>query len=42
VDESGRDMHAAAKTPATALTKLPYQQLCPGNAALQQLQRAYR
>ena len=42
VDESGQDMHAMAKTVETPLSKLPFDQLCPGNAALQQLQRAYR
>ncbi len=42
VDESGGDMHAMAKTVSTPLTKIPFEQVCPGNAALQQLQRAYR
>jgi 2-oxoglutarate ferredoxin oxidoreductase subunit beta len=42
VDESGQDMHALAKTVKTPLSQLPFEQLCPGNAVLQQLQRAYR
>ncbi len=42
IDEGGADMHAQAKTVKTPLAKMPYEELCPGNAALQQLQRAYR
>jgi 2-oxoglutarate ferredoxin oxidoreductase subunit beta len=42
LDESGSDMHALAKTVKTSLSKVPYEELCPGNAALQQLQRGYR
>jgi 2-oxoglutarate ferredoxin oxidoreductase subunit beta len=42
VDESGGDMHAMAKTVEAPLSQIPYGELCPGNAALQQLQRAYR
>jgi 2-oxoglutarate ferredoxin oxidoreductase subunit beta len=42
LDESGHDMHAMAKTVEKPLSQLPYDALCPGNAALQQLQRGYR
>jgi 2-oxoglutarate ferredoxin oxidoreductase subunit beta len=42
LDESGQSMHTMAKTPKTPLSQLPYDRLCPGNAALQQLQKAYR
>jgi 2-oxoglutarate ferredoxin oxidoreductase subunit beta len=42
VDESGTDMHALAKTVQTPLSQLPFEDLCPGNAVLQQIQRGYR
>ena len=42
LDETGSDMHAMAKTVTTPLSKLPFEQLCPGDAALQSLQRMYR
>ena len=42
IDESGSDMHAVAKTVETPLVDLPYDQLCPGNAALQSLMERYR
>ena len=42
LDESSDDMHAMAKTVEKPLSQLPYEALCPGNAALQQLQRGYR
>ncbi len=42
IDESGSDMHAVAKTVETPLVELPYEQLCPGNAALQSLMERYR
>lgn len=35
-------MHAANKTVATPLAQLPYEQLCPGAAALEALQKSYR
>ena len=42
IDENGSDMHAVAKTVATPLVDLTYQQLCPGSAALQTLMETYR
>ena len=42
IDETGKDMHAVAKTVTTPLVDLPYEQLCPGNAALQTLMERYR
>jgi 2-oxoglutarate ferredoxin oxidoreductase subunit beta len=42
VDEGGNEMHALAKTVKTPLSKVPFEELCPGNAVLQQLQKAYR
>ena len=42
LDENGSDMHAVANTVATPLVDLTYQQLCPGNAALQTLMEKYR
>jgi 2-oxoglutarate ferredoxin oxidoreductase subunit beta len=42
LDESGVEMHAAAKTVARPLAQLPYDELCPGSAALEKLQEAYR
>jgi 2-oxoglutarate ferredoxin oxidoreductase subunit beta len=42
LDESGTEMHAGAKTVDTPLTRLPYDELCPGSAALAKLQQAYR
>jgi 2-oxoglutarate ferredoxin oxidoreductase subunit beta len=42
IDEKGADMHAVWKTVATPLVDLTYEQLCPGNAALQALMEKYR
>jgi 2-oxoglutarate ferredoxin oxidoreductase subunit beta len=42
LDPSGSDMHAANHTVATPLAELPYEQLCPGAAALEAWQRGYR
>jgi 2-oxoglutarate ferredoxin oxidoreductase subunit beta len=42
IDETGSDMHAVARTVETPLVDLPYEQLCPGNAALQSLMERYR
>ncbi len=42
IDETGRDMHAVARTVATPLVDLPYSVLCPGNEALQVLMERYR
>ncbi len=42
LDESSEDMHRAAKTVKTPLTRLTHEELCPGNAALRKLQEAFR
>jgi len=42
VDESVPDMHELNKTVPVALSKLPYEKLCPGSAALDQLQEDFR
>ncbi len=42
VDESVADMHEMNRTPATPLSQLPQEKLCPGAAALQELQEDFR
>jgi 2-oxoglutarate/2-oxoacid ferredoxin oxidoreductase subunit beta len=42
LDESVPDMHEMNKTTDIALTKVPYQKLCPGAAALDRLQEDFR
>jgi len=42
IDETGQDMHAISKTVQMPLIDVPYEQLCPGNAALQTLMDRYR
>ncbi len=42
VDERGVEMHAASKTVDVPLSKLPFEELCPGRAALDALQDTYR
>ena len=42
VDESVADVHELNQTPETALSKLPYEKLCPGSEALDRLQEEYR
>jgi 2-oxoglutarate/2-oxoacid ferredoxin oxidoreductase subunit beta len=42
VDESVADMHELNKTVPVALSKLPYEKLCPGSAALDRLQEDFR
>jgi 2-oxoglutarate ferredoxin oxidoreductase subunit beta len=42
LDPSGSDMHASNRTVATPLAAVPYEQLCPGAAALDALQKSYR
>ena len=37
VDESGADMHALSETVEAPLVSLPYEALCPGSAALEEL-----
>ena len=41
-DESVPDMHETNRTPQSALVDLPYEKLCPGAAALEQLQQEFR
>jgi 2-oxoglutarate ferredoxin oxidoreductase subunit beta len=42
VDEQGVEMHEGAKTVDRPLAQVPYEELCPGDAALQELQEEYR
>jgi 2-oxoglutarate ferredoxin oxidoreductase subunit beta len=42
VDERGIEMHAANKTVATPLSAMPFEELCPGSAALAELMDEYR
>ena len=42
VDESVADMHEMNRTPATPLSQLSQETLCPGAAALQELQEDFR
>lgn len=42
LDENGQDMHAVAKTIETPLVDVPFEQLCPGNDALQKLMERFR
>ncbi len=42
LDENTNDMHETSGTVMTPLSELPFEQLCPGSAALEQFQRAYR
>ncbi len=37
-----RDLHEQNHTVATPLTQIPYEQLCPGSAELEKLQRGFR
>ena len=42
INEGGSDMHAVSKTVTTPLVDIPFNQLCPGNDALQKLMEKYR
>jgi 2-oxoglutarate ferredoxin oxidoreductase subunit beta len=42
LEEGSPDMHGINRTVGRPLTELPYQELCPGNAALQSLQDEFR
>jgi 2-oxoglutarate ferredoxin oxidoreductase subunit beta len=42
LDTHGIEMHAGAKTVSKPLSQVPFEELCPGNAALQALQQLYR
>ena len=42
VDESAADLHELNRTSATPVPRIPYQKLCPGAAALRELQEDFR
>jgi 2-oxoglutarate/2-oxoacid ferredoxin oxidoreductase subunit beta len=42
VDKQASDMHVTSKTTDVPLTQLPYEKLCPGSAALDELQKTFR
>ena len=42
IDETVPDLHELSQTPEVALTKIPYEKLCPGSAALDALQEDFR
>jgi 2-oxoglutarate/2-oxoacid ferredoxin oxidoreductase subunit beta len=42
INEKSQDMHALNKTVSRPLVDLPYAELCPGSAALQELMEEYR
>ncbi len=42
VDPNGTDMHAVNDTVARPLTDLTFEELCPGSAALEELQKEFR
>jgi 2-oxoglutarate ferredoxin oxidoreductase subunit beta len=42
LDQSAQDMHGVNGTVQEPLTRVPYEQLCPGSAALDALQQEYR
>ncbi|HLW76780.1 MAG TPA: hypothetical protein VKS01_07330, partial [Bryobacteraceae bacterium] len=42
LDESVADMHELNETAESALSKMPYEKLCPGSKALAELQDDYR
>ena len=42
IDETAPQLHELSGTPEYALTKVPYEKLCPGSAALDQLQEDFR
>jgi 2-oxoglutarate ferredoxin oxidoreductase subunit beta len=42
IDEDAPEMHELNQTPEESLTKIPFEKLCPGSAALSELQDEYR
>jgi 2-oxoglutarate ferredoxin oxidoreductase subunit beta len=42
LNDQGQDMHDVAKTSSRPLVDIPYEELCPGNAALGELMEEYR
>jgi hypothetical protein len=42
VNEAGPELHELNHTPAHALTKVPYEKLCPGSKVLAEMQQGWR
>ena len=42
VDTKSRDMHDISGTTDVPLSQVPYEKLCPGSAALDELQKSFR
>ena len=42
VDESAKELHEMNATPTVGLSKIPYESLCPGSAALSTMQEDFR
>ena len=42
IDEDQREMHDISNTVSDALRDIAYAELCPGNAALEEIQNLYR
>jgi len=42
LDNSGQDMHAVSRTTDRPLVDIPFEELCPGNAALSELMEEFR
>lgn len=42
IDETAPDLHELSNTSETPLFNMPYEKLCPGSAALDRLQKAFR
>ena len=42
IDSEGTEMHRSAKTVTTPLVDVPFEELCPGSRALDELQASYR
>jgi 2-oxoglutarate ferredoxin oxidoreductase subunit beta len=41
ISEAGKDLHGFENTSDTPLVKLPYETLCPGSSALEELQKEW-
>jgi 2-oxoglutarate ferredoxin oxidoreductase subunit beta len=42
ISPDSSDLHEQSDTVATPLTQIPYEDLCPGSAELEKLQRRFR
>ena len=42
IDENASEMHALNDTTEVPLSQVPFEKLCPGSAALEKLQKAFR